>query len=127
MHYKGEHSCAVQSQKVNRQEIVKYLKEHPPTRPKPNKIINEKIKQMMMTDNFQRDDADQLAKTLVDIRGIYVMLGRKKKEMCGDSFEAEVKYKANCDEKDRYLIYETNNRQMNGEPSCVFKSSPEMA
>ena len=71
-----KHRCAIKAQNISRQEIVKLLKEHPGTTL--NKLINEKIKQMMMAENFQRDDVEQFAKNLLTLKEC-IMLSRKKK------------------------------------------------
>ncbi len=125
--HKGIHTCVVKAKKVSKQEVVKLMIANPTV--KPNKLINDKMVQIMTVEDFNWTEVASFAENFADAKRLYNIREEVKGDInpLGHNFEALAVFKAKCDEKDKYLIYQVNNRGLNGKPSYVFKSSLAMA
>ena len=125
--HKNDHSCVPKKPKVDKQEIKKLLTQNPAV--KPNKLINDKIVQLMSAEEIDWPQLQFVADSFVDMKRIHNIRAEVQQSMSPDgyNFDALAIFKAKCDSKDKYYIYKMNNRGLNGQPSYVFKSSEAMA
>ena len=124
--HKGIHSCQPKVKTISRQQLMKIVKENLGV--KPSKLVNEEMMKVMTADNFSWEHLEKMAESFTDLKRIHNVraAARNLANPLGNNFEALAVFKKKCDEKDRYLIFKVNNRDLNGEPSYVFKSSKAM-
>ena len=75
------------------------------------------------------DDIEKFAQKFSDTKRLYNIREEVKANLSpfGHNFEALAHFKAKCSDRDKYFIYEVNNRALNDQPSYIFKSSVPMA
>jgi hypothetical protein len=122
----GRHTCKAKNPKVNRAVLLKAVAQNPGV--KPNKLINDPMVQLMSADNLDWNEIDNLARAFVDVKRVHNARAEIQNQLnpMGQNFEALGIFKQKCDERDKYLVYRINSRQLNGLPSYVLKSSKEM-
>lgn len=123
----GNHTCIAKQPKINRAVILKAVAQNPGV--KPNKLINDHMVQMMTKENFDWNEIENIASAFADKKRLHNARAEilQKNNPLGQNFEALGEFKKKCDERDKYLIYRINCRNLNGQPSYVFKSSLAMA
>jgi hypothetical protein len=123
----GMHTCVVKKRKFNRRAIREEIARNPGV--KPCKLVNDRMVQMMSTDEVCWKEIDSFAEQFVDLKQVHNVRASlvSESQPDGHNFEALGKFKVKCDEKDKFLIYKINNKELNGQPSLVFKSSEDMA
>jgi len=125
----GLHTCVIKKQlkRATRQEILKVIRRHPTV--KPSKLLNSEMVNVMSAQTFEWKDVVMIAEQYADAKQIQNVRDGLRKELhpVGENFEAVGAFRNKCTEKDEFLIYSINSRDLNGQPSYVFKSSIGMA
>jgi serine/threonine protein kinase len=123
----GLHSCQPKARTISRQQLIKVVKDNPGV--KPSKLINGEMIKLMTTEDFSWENVEKIAESFTDLKRIHNVKAdvQKMTQPLGNNFEALAWFKKKCDERDKYLIFRVNSRDLNGEPSYVFKASKSMA
>lgn len=121
------HTCTAKARKIDRKEIIKMVRENPGT--KSNKLVHDKIVQIISTDNFNPKNVNAMTENFGDAKRICNVHSAEKELAIpvGQNIDALALLKSKCDHRDKFLIYRINNRTLNEKPSFVCKSSRDMA
>lgn len=127
VYHSGIHTCIVKKRRVDRQAIRQEIARNPGV--KPSKLVNDRMVQLMSVDGVGWEEIELVAEQFVDLKQVHNVRAQLaiESQPDGHNFEAVGKFKTKCYEKDKYLIYRINNRELNCKPSFVFKSSQDMA
>ena len=121
-HY-GNHSCQVKPKRNQEMErmVINQFKSNNPLKPSqvPSVNINKAIQ------DGDLEGVERMSEALCDMQHTQNLKKKALKEVCpvGHSFEALGMLKETTDKKDKFFIYEINDRSLNGEQSYVFKTS----
>jgi len=125
----GSHTCVVKNKftQSTRKEILKAIRCHPTV--KPSKLLNNEMVNVMSSEHFNWKEVENIAEQFANVKRIQNVRDGLRKELnpIGENFEAVGQFRKKCAEKDEFLIYSINSRDLNGQPSYVFKSSNGMA
>lgn len=121
------HTCKAKKPRVDRSVLLKAVANNPGV--KPNKLVNDHMVQLMSSDSFEWSEIENVASAFADLKRVHNARAELASQLnpVGQSCEALGVFKEKCDERDCYLVYKINCRQLNGRPAFVFKSSRAMA
>ena len=121
-HY-GNHSCSVKPSKSKelQKKVMQQFKEN--SKLLPCQVASQNIIAAINEENWEQ--LDSIGMQLGDLQHTKNLKKKAMKELHpgGHSFEAVAIFKQTTDKRDKYLIYEINDRRLNGEQSYVFKTS----
>jgi hypothetical protein len=125
IYHHGDHNCLLKKNKEHSDAfIMKHLGRNQRAGPKELKI--DTVGQCVAQGDFSK--AREAACLMNDTRRIHHLKSKMQEYTSdGSSFEAVGDFKKTTDADDEMLIYKMNNKDLNGEPSYVFKSSTKMA
>ena len=122
-HY-GEHNCIPKEnhKKLSDDNIIEEFKKNPKLRP--CQVASKAIVEAM-SEGKDWQEIDSIVDTVADESHTKNLKKKAVREMnpFGHSFEAIGILKESTDQKDKFLIYEVNDRRLNGSPFFVFKTS----
>ena len=123
----GIHTCRAKQPKCIRDLLKQVVLQNP--RVKAGKLVDDQMVKMMTNEQFDWNEIESIARAFSDVKRVHNVRAdiQNQQNPVGQNFEALGLFKSKCDERDRFLVYRINSRQLNGQPSYVFKSSTEMA
>ncbi|XP_057304386.1 uncharacterized protein LOC130641555 [Hydractinia symbiolongicarpus] len=121
-HY-GNHSCVCKPllDTATTNNIIDQFKDNPKL--KPCQLASTVLCKAMTEGKW--DKLDEISMSLVDVQKTNNLKKKALKEIQphGHSLEAVSILKTATDKRDKFLIYQLNDRKFNGEPTFVFKTS----
>ena len=128
VYHHGTHSCKAKHPiPFNDEGLRRKFSENAKATPK--QAADEIIVEALHDEDMTWDDVEKVVDSVIEEGKVRYCKQKIQKETnpFGHSFEAVAELRRRLIDKDPFLVYKINNRNMNGEPSYVFKMSKVQA
>ena len=128
VYHNGIHTCEARKTVDKNEEGLK-KKFEANSKTTPRQAADDIIIETLVNENISWEDVRNTVDSVIEEKRVRYCKKKTEKEShpCGHSFEAVGELRSRLLDKDPFLIYKVNNRNLNGEPSYVFKTSKVQA